>query len=225
MQYTVQDAAKLLNVSEEAVYRFIREEHFPAVHFNEQYYINHQRLIEWAHDRHIPIKVVAIKGSPSLVSALSIGGVLHAVDGETKKEVLRTVIECMPLPDNVDRSFLFDMIFSREQMGSTGFGKGIAVPHARCPIMINLDHPSMTVAFIRKPVDFNAIDGQPVSVLFLLVTSTIHNHLHLLATLGNALKDAEFLRLIQTQSSKDSLLERLYELERLTKIPSLPSSS
>ncbi|MEW6237628.1 MAG: PTS sugar transporter subunit IIA [Candidatus Omnitrophota bacterium] len=219
MQYTVQDAARLLNVSEETIYRFIREEHFPAVQFNDRYHINRQRLIEWAHERHLPLVVEMEERLPSLDSALAAGDVLHHVEGETKRDVLRAVTERMPLPESVDREFLFEMIWSREQLGSTGFGKGIAIPHARRPIMLDAERSSMTVAFLKKPVDFHAADGQPVSVLFLLVTSTIRLHLHLLARLGNALNDGEFLRLIRTQSDKEALLARLHELEYSPKNP------
>ena len=79
--------------------------------------------------------------------------------------------------------------------------------------MLNSEQPLMKVAFLRKLMDFNAIDGQPVSVLFLLVCSTIRIHLHLLARLGNALNNNEFLQLIRAQSTKEQLLQRLHALE------------
>jgi len=223
MQYTVQDAARLLKVSEETIYRFIREENFPAVQFNDRYHINRQRLIEWAQERHFPLVVEAGERLPALDDALTAGDVLHGIEGETKRDVLRAITERMPLPESVDRQFLFDMIWSREQMSSTGFGKGIAIPHARRPIMLDSERPLMTAAFLGKPVDFNAVDGQPVSAIFMLVTSTIRIHLHLLARLGNALNDSEFLRLIQAQSDKETMLTRLRELEYSAKNPASSS--
>lgn len=217
MQYTVQDAARLLKVSEETIYRFIREENFPAEQFNDRYHINQQRLIEWAHERHIPLVFSNAEGLPTLDSALEAGTLLRNVRGDSKREVLRSVIDGMPLPDGADRSFLFDMIWAREQLGSTGFGNGIAIPHARRPIMLGSDQSYLTVVYMEKPIDFSAVDGQPVSVLFLLVTPTIRVHLHLLARLGYALNDPQFLKLVQTRSDKDRLLQRLRELENTPK--------
>lgn len=219
MQYTVQDAARLLKVSEETVYRFIREENFPAEQFNDRYHINHQRLIEWAHERHIPLAVANVEGLPTLDSALAAGDILRDIQGDDKREVLHVVTNLMPLPEETDRSFLFDMIWAREQLGSTGFGNGIAIPHARRPIMLGTDQSFLTVVYMAKPIDFGAVDGQPVSVLFLLVTPTIRVHLHLLARLGYALNDPQFLQLVQSRSGKEQLMERLRELENTPKRP------
>ena len=69
----------------------------------------------------------------------------------------------MKLPDDVDREFLYQVLLAREALGSTGIGDGIAIPHVRNPIVLHLSRPTVTLCFLEQPVDFGALDGQPVS--------------------------------------------------------------
>jgi PTS system nitrogen regulatory IIA component len=213
MQYTVQDAARMLNVSEETVYHWIREEHFPAVQFNDRYHVNSQRLIEWAHERQIPLQISGGAGLPTLEAALAAGEILPEVRATGKREALQDMVARMNLPEGVERAFLFEMVWAREQLGSTGFGKGIAIPHARRPIMLPTQTPRLVVGYPEKAVDFGAADGEPVHTIFLLVTPAIRVHLHLLARLGYVLQDGTLGRLIQARAGQEELLSRLRVLE------------
>jgi PTS system nitrogen regulatory IIA component len=98
--------------------------------------------------------------------------------------VLRSVVELLRLPDHVDREFLLQVLLARESLGSTGIGDGIAIPHARNPIVLNVERPTITLCFLENPVDFAALDGLPVTMLFTLVNPTVRAHLHLLSRLA-----------------------------------------
>ncbi|MBV8565459.1 MAG: PTS sugar transporter subunit IIA [Methylobacteriaceae bacterium] len=67
---------------------------------------------------------------------------------------------------NLDRGLVAGELQKREELGSTGIGKGVALPHARIE---GLDKPFGVLARLRKPIDFDAIDGEPVDIVFLLL--------------------------------------------------------
>ena len=81
--------------------------------------------------------------------------------------MLREFVARLPLPPEQDRATLLSVLEAREAMGSTGIGDGIAIPHVRNPIVMHIDHAFVTLALLRQPVEFDAIDGQPVHALFM----------------------------------------------------------
>jgi PTS system nitrogen regulatory IIA component len=79
----------------------------------------------------------------------------------------------MPLPEEVDRQFLFQVLLARESLGSTAVGGGIAIPHVRNPIVMHIPLPIITLCFLEHPIEFGAIDAKPVHVLFTIVAEVI----------------------------------------------------
>jgi mannitol/fructose-specific phosphotransferase system IIA component (Ntr-type) len=104
---------------------------------------------------------------------------LH-LKGQTKDEILRELIALLKLDDKSE-GILFKMLKRRENLGSTGIGRGIAIPHCRSLVVNRL-----RVAFGRKPegVDFNAIDNQPVRNFFLIVAPPLEVSNQYLPVLG-----------------------------------------
>jgi len=107
--------------------------------------------------------------------------------GETKDEILKEMISSLGL-DEKSEGILYKMLKRRENLGSTGIGKGIAIPHCRSLVVNRL-----RVAFGRKPegVDFKAIDDQPVRNIFLIVAPPLEVSNQYLPVLG---KIAQFAR-------------------------------
>jgi PTS system nitrogen regulatory IIA component len=106
----------------------------------------------------------------------------------------------------VDREFLLQVLLAREALGSTGIGDGIAIPHARNPIVLNVERPTITLCFLENPVDFAALDGLPVTILFTLINPTARAHLHLLSRLAFMLNDKGFKDVLKRQTSRDEIL-------------------
>ena len=102
---------------------------------------------------------------------------------------------------------LFDALTERERLGSTGIGDGVAIPHCR------LDCPRMMAAFLRleQAVDYDAIDGQPVDLLFALVVprQEARIHLEMLALLAALFGDAAERDRLRSAPSSQALGERL----------------
>ncbi len=112
-----------------------------------------------------------------------------------------------------DREFVLEVLLAREAMGSTGIGDGIAIPHVRNPVVLNGVPASITLCFLDKPVEFNAIDGQPVHTIFSLVSPTIKSHLQLLAKLSWALHDPGFRDVILRRAEADEILREARRIE------------
>ncbi len=74
--------------------------------------------------------------------------------GDDTRGVLRSVVELMRLPDEVDRGFLLQVLLAREALQSTGIGDGIAIPHPRSPIVLHISRPSVTLCFLEKAGGF-----------------------------------------------------------------------
>ena len=90
----------------------------------------------------------------------------------------------------LDAAALADAIAQREQLGSTGMGDGIAIPHAR---IAGLSKPYGLLARLRRAIDFAAIDGQPVDIVFLLLlpSTAQGEQLTALASVARRLRDAQ----------------------------------
>lgn len=212
MHLNVREAAKILNVSEKTIYRWIQQGSLPAYRVNEQYRFHRAELLEWATSHKINVSPKIFEepeGAPAalvgLAEALQAGGIFYRVGGGDKESVLRSIVETMRLPEEVDREFLFRVFLAREALGSTGVGDGIAIPHVRNPIVLHVARPTITLSFLERPVDFGAVDGKPVFALFSLVSPTMRAHLHLLSRLAFALRDEAFKGAIVRQAARDEL--------------------
>ena len=121
------------------------------------------------------------------------------LEGDTKDEVLKELIAVLGL-DEKSEGILYKMLKRRENLGSTGIGKGIAIPHCRSLVVNRL-----RVAFGRKPegLDFKAIDEQPVYNVFLIVAPPLEVSNQYLPVLG---KIAQF-------SKEPDVAARLREIQ------------
>lgn len=220
MQLGVRDVSKLLNVSEKTIYRWISQGVLPAYRINDQYRFNRAELLEWATSRRMNVSAEVFDEPesnaapiPGLVESLQAGGIVYRLGGTDKESVLRALVENMRLPEEVDRDFLLRVLLAREALQSTGIGDGIAIPHVRNPIVLHVSRPMITLCFLEKPIDFGALDGKPVHVLFSLVSPTVRAHLRLLSRLSFALHDPMFKKAITQQASRDEILEAARRVE------------
>ena len=220
MQLSVKDAAVLLNVSEEAIYKWVKQEEIPSHTINEQVRFNRSELLEWATARNIQVSPDLFnegepgKASlPALAEALKAGGVAYRVGGTDQPSVLRAIVNLLKLPEEVDREFLYQVLLARESLGSTGVGDGVAIPHVRNPVVLHVSKPTVTLSFLETPIDFHAVDGKPVNILFTLISPTVKIHLHLLSRLGFVLRKPKFKAALKRQAPCGELMAELAAAE------------
>ncbi|HPC58914.1 MAG TPA: PTS sugar transporter subunit IIA, partial [Kiritimatiellia bacterium] len=152
---------------------------------------------------------------PGLTEAMRSGGIFYRVEGADKPAVLRSVVTLMPLPEDVDREFLYQVLLAREAAGSTAIGDGVAIPHVRNPIVMHIQRPLVSLCFLDRPVDFGALDGKPVHALFTMVSPTIKAHLALLSRLSYCLWDAAFAELIRRRGLREEIYREASRLDGL----------
>lgn len=231
MQLTVKDAARLLSVSEKTIYRWIKQQIIPVYQINEQLRFNRAELLEWATSRRIPVSPEIFLEAerpetplPNLTEAIKTGGVAYRLEGTDKSSVLRSLIDVIKLPEEVDREFLYQVLLARESLGSTGIGDGIAIPHVRNPIVLHVTKPLIALCFLEHPIPFGAIDGQPVTTLFALISPTVRAHLHMLSRLTFVLQNRAFRSAVKAQASRDELMSALAQAEAKLTAPSAESA-
>ena len=221
MELNVRKAASLLGVSESTIYRWIDERRIPAYRVNESYRFNEAELLEWANSNpvHPPQSLIeGVEATPAaftLESTLQAGGVHAGVAGRDGASALQAVVAMMPLPADVSRDTLLQMLLARENAGSTGIGEGIAIPHARNPIVMHLPHPIVSLCYLAQPIDFGAIDGQPVHTLFTIVSPTIKVHLSLLSRLAFALRDPPFAAVVARKGTLEQILPQARRIDNV----------
>ena len=232
MQLSVRDAAGIFNVPEKTVFQWIKQRNLPAYKINDQYRFNRSELLEWATSTQTDITSDIIttpsderERLPRLDEALKTGGVNYDVPGDDKFSVLQAVVDLMSLTEDVDRSFLRQVLLSREALGSTAVGNGIAIPHVRNPIVLHISSPMVSLCYLKHPVDFGALDGRPVHILFTLISPTVRTHLHLLSKLSFALSDSQFRAVIMARRSETDIFSEAARIEaNIQKSAGLPTS-
>lgn len=222
MKLTVEDVTRIFNVSEKTIYRWVKSSNLPAYRVNNQYRFNRIDLMEWASSHKINVSPELLSKSdnngngaaaPTLAEAIEAGGIHYRVEGEDKQSVLSALVDLLRVPERVDREALLQILLAREELGSTAIGEGIAIPHARNPIVMSVTQPTIALCFLETPIEFGALDGQPVGILFSLISPTIHAHLNLLSRLSFVLRDPGFKSALAGQRPSEEILREVRRAE------------
>jgi PTS system nitrogen regulatory IIA component len=220
MRLSVREAASYLGVPERDVRRWVRDGTLPAIQAADRQFLDAVELWEWATrrgmvvSRHLLDDLHQRADAPtSLATLIEAGGIVRDVPGASRDEVLRAVVARLPLPDEVDREFLLEVLEAREALGSTGIGDGIAIPHVRNPIVLHLDQPLVMIALLHQPVDFAAPDGRPVTTLFTIITPDIPTHLAILGRLALVLRDPDLRRSLTDRATAQDIVSRIDMIE------------
>ncbi len=214
------DATKLLSLPKATIRRWIRQGKIPVHEARGEYFFDKKDLEKWARKHNIFLRTNYEKpqSHPShpegnLLESMKRGGVFFHVKGETVAEVLKQTVYLTPLPPEVDKEFLVDLLLQREKLGSTGIGAGVAIPHPRYPLEKLFTSAVITTSFLDKPVDFKAIDGQPVFVLFMMLSPTTKLHLHYLSRLSFCLRNQAFTAFLRKCTNPEAFFKEIKQLE------------
>ena len=147
------------------------------------------------------------------IDQFSAEGVVLEVEGETKPEILACMVDHAvkaKLLPRTRRDQVLELLVAREERGSTGLGKGVAVPHARIQ---GLKKGLAVVGRSSEGIDFRAVDGEPVHALVMLVSpeSQAEAHLATLRWLSQHARDPDFLSFIRQARNAEQMLEVLLE--------------
>lgn len=136
----------------------------------------------------------------TLIDLLSPAAVISPLRANGKKQALLELAQQAAQLTGLAERDLFEALLQRERLGSTGIGDGIAIPHGR---MAGIDRLVGLFARAEKPIDFDALDGQPVDLIFVLIApeGAGADHLKALARVARVLRNPAVLE--QVRAARD----------------------
>ena len=215
MPLDVQQAATFLGVEKQKIERWLRQGVIPVRHVGGQLCFDKTQLASWADKINLPRtarRQVAPASEHPLVEALRLGGVHCGLKAGDRDGILREAVGRLALPETLDRARLAERLIAREEIVSTGTGGGVAMPHPQQSQPLPLDHPLVACFHLDQPLDYEALDNQPVFCLFMLLSKDATTHLKMLSALAHALKVPEFIEFLKEKPDLAELIARIEAL-------------
>jgi PTS system nitrogen regulatory IIA component len=221
MRISLERAAIMLGTSEQMLRRWVEQGAISSIEKEGEYEFDLKSLESWAEKRRMTIKTAPApspsqgqRASISLHDAMQLGGIHFGIGGNDINGVLSAALTQSVLPPSVTKEDLLEPLIERERLASTGIGNGVAIPHPRHPIEGIPQGGMVSTFFLEQEIDFNAIDGAPVFVLFLMLSPHTKCHLQLLSQLSFCLHEPSFVAHLRTCDSKGSLLNQVKKIEK-----------
>lgn len=148
-----------------------------------------------------------------LLDFLDPRAVLPALRVSGKKQALQELASQAARLTGLPDSAIYEALLQRERLGSTGIGEGIAIPHGKLPSLTRIFG---LIARLDKPVDFEALDGQSVDVLFLLLApeGAGADHLKALARVARVLREPGLIERVRATRDATALYAIMTELPK-----------
>lgn len=152
----------------------------------------------------------------SLLHILSEKSTVVGLEGETKEDIITELVGSLEVGKVIsDRDKVLEAVLEREKIMSTGIGDGIAIPHGKSEAVIKL---AAALGTQRRGVDFEALDGEPAYVFFLLVSpaNVSGPHIKALARISRLLKNDDFKKRLVAASTAEEIVSVIESAEENT---------
>jgi PTS system nitrogen regulatory IIA component len=144
-----------------------------------------------------------------LVRMIREGGVYYNIRGDTPEAVFGDLVSHLALPPGVARDALLSGLVERERLMTTSVGYGIALPHPRAPLVTDERNERVYPCFLDRPVNFDAMDGKPVFVLFLILSTGSQSHLKILSRLSWLFQQEPFREGLRKKPDTEELISMI----------------
>ncbi len=143
-----------------------------------------------------------------IMEFLSSKAIIMDIKSTKKEDVMRELVDALINSSDIDkrnRNKVVDSLIARESLGSTAIGQGVAIPHTKCDCVQNL---VAAFGLSKKGIDFDSLDGEPVSIFFLLIApqDSAGPHLKALARISRLLKDKYFRDSLQECENEPAVI-------------------
>jgi PTS system fructose-specific IIA component/PTS system nitrogen regulatory IIA component len=143
------------------------------------------------------------------------GAIVPDLQATTKEAAIRAMVASLCEAGSIpagDEEGIITAILKREELGSTGIGRGVAVPHTKHP---SVDRLIATIALSRSGVDFASLDGESVYIMFLLISPPDRpgDHLRGLENISRHLRNDNFCKFLKQSKTHEDVLELLKEAD------------
>ncbi|MFN8925431.1 MAG: PTS IIA-like nitrogen regulatory protein PtsN [Rhodospirillales bacterium] len=149
-----------------------------------------------------------------MIDLLTPKSIIPNLRANSKKQALQELARRAAELTGQHERAVFDVLLERERLGTTGVGHGIAIPHGKLP---GIDRVQGLFARLERPIDFDAIDEQPVDLIFVLLApeQAGADHLKALARVSRMLRDAQTCEKLRGADTADALFARLTHTESI----------
>ena len=135
------------------------------------------------------------------------------VDNKEKEAAITELVDLLAAKGLLlDRDVALDAVLTRERIRSTGTGAGIAIPHGKCNAVKEI---VMAIGIAHEPIEFDSVDGKPVSILILLISPLDQTgpHIQALAAISRVMLNEQFRQKFENAASPDDVYRLLNEIE------------
>lgn len=216
----VADVARLLEIPVVKVQRWVHQGKIPCKFDSRGARFRRSELLDWART-HDLVLALPPAGDDSLQAqddrlfrAVSNGGIHFGLEGQDIYSVLEAVSQRLHFDPPLVKERILEELLAREELASTGIGRGVAIPHPRNMSPLNVTSPRITVFFLSHPVDFAAVDGRPVDLLFVMFSPDSRTHLGLLSRLGYLLRRQGFPERLRGCRTPEEALATIRDAEK-----------
>lgn len=222
MKLQLKELAAALNITSRTVERWIRQGRIPVRIKENHCVFSLPSLRKWADANNLTYTPPSADAHPlpeeqvdNLHATMARGGVYYNIGGDTVEGVIKAGVNSITCFDtNGQRETLYESLLAREELMSTGIGKGVAIPHPRTPLGYGAIPAFIATCFLENPMDYQAVDRLPVFVLFILICPSSKSHLHLLARLSFCLRDEEFIQFLNQTPEPLDFFKKIEELDQ-----------
>lgn len=150
-----------------------------------------------------------------IMDFLSSDAIKMSLESKTKKDAIKELVELLVKSGKVkDKKKMLQTLMEREDLGSTGIGQGIAIPHGKSDTVGDL---AAAFGLSADGISFDSLDGEPVNIFFLLVApeGAAGAHLKALARISSLLKDKYFRKSLLSAKTPEDVVKIIQEEEKL----------
>lgn len=217
---TIEQIAQLLKLPEVTIQRWEHQGKIPCKIINNKVMFKKSEIINWAQIHDLPIQeqnIKPVKQDPlSLSQAIENGSIHHNITGSDVYSVFQSALSRLPFIKKSISKAVLEALLDREELNSTGIGKGIAIPHTRNRINVGISQPHVPVFFLDTPVKFSAIDDEAVYVLFMIFTTSVKEHLKILSKISYILQQTQVQDILKQRNKNNDLVSTIRQLENDT---------
>jgi nitrogen PTS system EIIA component len=215
-----QIVAKMFGISPVTLQRWVHQGKIPFRMRGNTVEFREQEILQWAEEHELPLTKSTEPSKKQkepidgLAGAIQRGGIYRDIDGDDVYTVLENSVRSFHFLDDTTRNLVFNALLSREEMASTGIGRGVALPHSRDRLDLGLNLPVIALCLLKKEIDFNALDGKPVNTLFVMFTSQTKLHVKMLSRISYLIKESDIINILNNRNvSQETIVEQVARLE------------
>ncbi len=222
---TLSEVAEYLKVAEKTVLRMIQKKEIPCAKVASQWRFMKPMIDDWLISRMNVLpkndlsSLIEKEGSLVPLSRLiKKERILLDLKPGSKEAILNSMIAPLELGAQGRQVFL-EKLMHRESLSSTAIGQSIAIPHLRRPEESLIPGPEIIMGICREGCDFDAIDGNPTHLFFLIITDSEVIHLRILSRVSRIATDTDLIRDLINSTSPEKALGLILEAEKADLFP------